>query len=98
MQAVVIILLGSILAGFASTGMSGLLVLSMIGLVCNFLALPFEAALALFLAVEPVSDVVRTLVTVAVNSAWAATVCGKPERTPDAITDAPRIKSGEPAC
>lgn len=76
-QAVIIILLGSILAGFASTGMSGLLVLSMIGLVCNFLALPFEAALALFVAVEPVSDVVRTLVTVAVNSAWAAAVCGK---------------------
>jgi L-cystine uptake protein TcyP (sodium:dicarboxylate symporter family) len=59
--------------------MSGLLVLSMIGLVCGFLSLPFEAALALFVAVEPVSDVFRTLVSVAVNNAWAAAVCGAPE-------------------
>lgn len=98
MQAMAVILLGSLLAGFASTGMSGLLVLSMIGLVCNFLALPFEAALALFVAVEPVSDVVRTLVTVAVNSAWAAAVCGKPERMPDAIPDVPLGNLGESAC
>ena len=95
-QAVIIILLGSILAGFASTGMSGLLVLSMIGLVCNFLALPFEAALALFVAVEPVSDVVRTLVTVAVNSAWAAAVCGQPQTEADR-TGTP-VAQGTSAC
>jgi len=78
-QEIIVVLLGSMLAGLASTGMSGLLVLSMIGLVCNFLSLPFEAALALFVAVEPVSDVFRTLVSVAVNNAWAAAVCGAPE-------------------
>lgn len=100
MQAVAIILLGSILAGFASTGMSGLLVLSMISLVCNFLALPFEAALALFVAVEPVSDVVRTLVSVAVNSAWAAAVCGRPEPMPNDVLHAETapVPAGEAAC
>jgi Na+/H+-dicarboxylate symporter len=78
-QDIIIVVLASMLAGLASTGMSGLLVLSMIGLVCGFLSLPFEAALALFVAVEPVSDVFRTLVSVAVNNAWAAAVCGAPE-------------------
>lgn len=73
-----IVFIGSILAGLASTGMSSLLVLSLIGLVCGFLALPFEAALVLFVAVEPVCDVLRTLVLVAGNSAVAALICGRP--------------------
>ena len=60
-------IVSSILAGLASTGMSSLLVLSLIGLVCGFLTLPFEAALVLFVAVEPVCDVLRTLVLVAGN-------------------------------
>ncbi len=78
-----IVVLASVLAGLASTGMSGLLVLSLVGLVCAFLNLPVEAALVLFAAIEPACDTLRTLVGVAVNNAVAAAICGRPEKTPE---------------
>lgn len=73
-----VVMLGSILAGFASTGMSGLLTVSLVGLVCGFLGLPFEAAMALFVAIEPGCDILRTLMLVVGNCAVAALVCGHP--------------------
>ena len=68
----------AILAGFASAGMTGLITLSMTGLVCTYLRLPFEAALALFVAVDPVCDMMRTVVLVAGNNAFAALAAGSP--------------------
>lgn len=74
-----VVLGGSLLAGLSSAGMSGLLVISLIGMVCHYLRLPFEAAVALFLAVDPVCDVLRAMVGVAGNNAFAAVAAGVPE-------------------
>lgn len=73
-----IVLAASILAGFASAGMTGLLTVSLVGLACSYLGLPFEAAFVLFLAVDPICDMLRTLVLVIGNSAAVSVVCAKP--------------------
>lgn len=41
-------------------------------------ALPFDAAMALLVVVEPLSDAFRTVTTVAVGNAWTAAACGRP--------------------
>lgn len=73
-----IVMAASILAGFASAGMTGLLTVSLVGLTCSYLGLPFEAAFILFLAVDPICDMLRTLVLVIGNSAAVSLVCAKP--------------------
>lgn len=72
-----LVLIGALLAGVASSGMSGFVTLSLTGLVCDYIGLPFEAAMALFLAIDPLCDMLRTAVLVAGNSAFAAFVCGR---------------------
>jgi Na+/H+-dicarboxylate symporter len=68
---------GSMMAGLAASGMSSAVIaVSLLGLVCSQLRLPYEAALALFLAVDPVCDIAITVVEVACNNAFAATVAG----------------------
>lgn len=69
-----VVLLGAILAGFASSGMTGFVTISLTGFVCAYIGLPFEAALALFVAIDPIADILRTLVNVATNNAFAALV------------------------
>lgn len=66
----------SMLAGLASTGASGALMVSMLALVCTPLGLPVEAAIVLFLSVEPISDMFRTSINVAGNLA-ATTMSGR---------------------
>jgi Na+/H+-dicarboxylate symporter len=73
-----IVVSSSILAGFASAGMTGLLTVSLVGLTCQYLGLPFEAAFILFLAVDPICDMLRTLVLVIGNSAAVALICPRP--------------------
>jgi Na+/H+-dicarboxylate symporter len=73
-----IVVSASVLAGFASAGMSGLLTVSLVGLTCRYLGLPFEAAFILFLAVDPICDMLRTLVLVVGNSAAVALICPRP--------------------
>jgi Na+/H+-dicarboxylate symporter len=73
-----IVVAASILAGFASAGMTGLLTVSLVGLTCNYLGLPFEAAFILFLAVDPICDMLRTLVLVIGNNAAVALICPRP--------------------
>jgi len=73
-----IVLLASVLAGFASAGMTGLVTVSLIGMTCTYLGLPFEAAFILFLAVDPVCDMLRTLVLVIGNTAAVTVVCPRP--------------------
>lgn len=73
-----IVVVSSILAGFASAGMTGLLTVSLIGLTCNYLGLPFEAAFILFLAVDPICDMLRTLVLVIGNNAAVSLICPRP--------------------
>jgi len=73
-----IVLTSSVLAGFASAGMTGLVTVSLIGMTCTYLGLPFEAAFILFLVVDPVCDMLRTLVLVIGNTAAVAVVCPRP--------------------
>lgn len=72
-----LVLIGAILAGIASSGMTGFVTLSLTGIVCAYIGLPFEAAMALFLAVDPVCDILRTVALVAGNNAFAALTCGR---------------------
>jgi Na+/H+-dicarboxylate symporter len=62
----------SIAAGFASSGASGAVGVVMISIVTDALHLPVEAAIALFIAVDPIIDVSRTLVLVYGNCAVTA--------------------------
>jgi Na+/H+-dicarboxylate symporter len=68
----------SVLAGFASAGMTGLVTVSLVGMTCAYLGLPFEAAFILFLAVDPICDMLRTLVLVIGNTAAVSLICPKP--------------------
>ena len=69
--------LACFLAGMASAGASGIVALSMVSIACGFLGLPFEAALILFIAVDVISDVLRTVLLVVGNMAISALVCPK---------------------
>lgn len=75
---VVTVLLASVLAGFASAGMTGLVTVSLVGMTCAYLRLPFEAAFILFLAVDPICDMLRTLVLVIGNAAAVSVLCPRP--------------------
>jgi Na+/H+-dicarboxylate symporter len=81
-----LVVLVSVLSGFASTGMAGILTISFIGVACNYLSLPFEAAFVLFVAVDPVCAMARTAVTVIGSSAAVAMVCPKPTPLESAST------------
>jgi Na+/H+-dicarboxylate symporter len=74
------VLLVSVLAGFASAGMTGLVTVSLIGITCAYLGLPFEAAFILFLAIDPLCDMLRTLILVIGNSAAVSVICPRPLR------------------
>jgi Na+/H+-dicarboxylate symporter len=80
----------SVMAGCASAGMTGLVTVSLAGMVCGYLGLPFEAAFVLFLAVDPISDMLRTVVLVLGNAAAVALICDRPApQTPaDAMGEA----------
>jgi Na+/H+-dicarboxylate symporter len=70
----VIVLLASLVAGFASTGMNGIVTISQTAIVCSALGLPFEAAFVLFVAVEPVCDTLRTVLLVFAINALVALI------------------------
>jgi Na+/H+-dicarboxylate symporter len=55
-----VILFGSILAGLASAGTTGILTVATVAVVCDLLKLPSEAVLVLFIAVDPLMDMIRT--------------------------------------
>ncbi|MEW9583903.1 dicarboxylate/amino acid:cation symporter [Paraburkholderia sp. DGU8] len=72
------VLLASVLAGFASAGMTGLVTVSLVGMTCVYVSLPFEAAFILFLAVDPLCDMLRTLILVIGNTAAVTVICPRP--------------------
>jgi Na+/H+-dicarboxylate symporter len=59
-----LVLVASLIVGFSSSGMSGIATISQTTIVCSLMGLPFEAALVLFIAVEPVCDTLRTILAV----------------------------------
>ena len=72
----VYIVFASVLASLASTGTTSILTISLVSLVCVPLRLPFEAALALFIAADPFVDPFRTLSIVYGNCAASVAVTG----------------------
>lgn len=73
-----LLLLASVLAGFAAAGMSGIVTVSLVGTLCAYLSLPFEAAFVLLAAVDPICAMARTAVTVIGSCAAVASVCAQP--------------------
>jgi Na+/H+-dicarboxylate symporter len=78
MADVMLVMATSVLAGFASAGMTGLVTVSLVGMTCAYLGLPFEAAFILFLAVDPICDMLRTLVLVIGNTAAVTLIVPPP--------------------
>ena len=74
---IALVAVGAMLAGFASAGMNGLVTISLTGVVCGHIGLPFEAVFVLFVAIDPICDMFRTTVLVAGNNALAALACGR---------------------
>ncbi|KAB8044664.1 cation:dicarboxylase symporter family transporter [Janthinobacterium aquaticum] len=70
--------LASVLSGFAAAGMSGIVTITLVGSICAYLALPFEAAFVLLVAVDPLCAMARTAVTVIGSCASVAAVCAPP--------------------
>ena len=62
-QVILVVLLGSIFAGIASSGSTGIIALSSLNIVFNPLGLPLEAVLTLFIVIDPFIDPLRTLLT-----------------------------------
>lgn len=85
------IFIGSFLAGLASAGTTGILTITLLGLVFSPLGLPLEAALVLFITVDPLVDIFRTVAIVYPNCAAVAMVCGPDKEwvAPDAAKPAP---------
>jgi Na+/H+-dicarboxylate symporter len=73
----VIVLFGSMLAGLASAGTTGVLTVATVAIVCDLLKLPHEAVIVLLIAVDPVMDMIRTVSHVYCNMAVASFVCNR---------------------
>lgn len=72
-----IVIVGAILAGMATSGVTGILTLTMLGLVLDPLKLPLEAVLVLFIAIDPLMDPFRTLGIVHTGMAATALVASR---------------------
>lgn len=72
-----LIVVGSLLAGTATAGASGLLTLPMISLILDPLGLPVESILIVFMAIDSLIDPMRTLLIVFINIATTALVSAK---------------------
>ncbi|MDR0409598.1 MAG: cation:dicarboxylase symporter family transporter [Spirochaetaceae bacterium] len=69
-----VIFLGTILAGTATAGASGIVTISVISIALGPLNLPVEAVLVIFMAIDPIIDPFRTLLLVYANIAATALV------------------------
>jgi len=81
-----IVVIGSVFAGIATAGSSGILTLAMIGIVLGPLGLPVEAVLIVMMAVDAVIDPMRTFLIVYVNIAATALIV---RRTDTAVVATP---------
>ena len=76
-QSVLIIIIGSVFAGTATSGSSGLLTLPMISIILNPLGLPIEAILIIFMAIDSIIDPMRTFLIVYCNMATTTLIAKK---------------------
>jgi proton glutamate symport protein len=72
-----IILIGVIFGGTATTGASGIVTLSMMSIVLDPLNLPMEAVLIIFMAIDTIIEPARTFLNVYVNMAATAIIVKK---------------------
>ena len=80
-QAYATIIIASMAAGVASSGATGTMTVLLIALVAAPLKLPFEAAIVLFIAVDPIIDIFRTVVLVYGNCALTSLVASRAGET-----------------
>ncbi len=73
-NSLLIILIGSVFAGIATAGATGIVTLQTMYIVLAPLGLPLEAALVLFIAIDPIIDPMRTLLIVHSNMATTAVI------------------------
>ncbi|MFG6094535.1 cation:dicarboxylase symporter family transporter [Leptothoe sp. ISB3NOV94-8A] len=74
---IMVVIVGSIFAGMATAGVTGILTLTMLGIVLEPLQLPLEAVLVLFVAIDPIMDPFRTLGIVHTGIATTAVIADK---------------------
>ena len=67
-----LVALGAVLTGLASAGTTGVLTITLLGVIFQPLGLPLEAALALLITIDPIIDIFRTVAIVLPNVATAA--------------------------
>ena len=72
-----VVLFGSVLAGLASAGTTGVLTVATVSIVCDLIRLPHEAIIVLLIAVDPIMDMIRTASHVYGNVAVASIACEK---------------------
>ncbi len=72
-----IVLVGSVFAGTATAGATGLSTLALMSIVLEPLGLPVEAVLILFMTIDTIIDPLRTLLIVHTNMAVNTLVAGK---------------------
>ena len=84
----VLIVVGSLLAGTATAGASGLLTLPMISLILDPIGLPVESILIVFMAIDSLIDPMRTLLIVYVNIATTALVSAKSKNEKEELPQA----------
>ncbi|WP_197484032.1 dicarboxylate/amino acid:cation symporter [Halioglobus sp. HI00S01] len=73
-----IVVFASILAGMATAGSSGIVLLSMLALVLTPLQLPFDAVIVLFIVIDPIIAPFRVLSIIYVACAITAVILPKP--------------------
>jgi Na+/H+-dicarboxylate symporter len=66
------------MAGFATAGMTGVVTVSLVGTICAYLGLPFEAVFILFVAVDPICTMFRTTLNVIGSCAAISVICPEP--------------------
>lgn len=88
-----IVVIGSVFAGMATAGSSGILTLAMIGIVLAPLGLPVEAVLIVMMAVDAVIDPMRTFLIVYVNIAATALIVQRTDTTVPAAPESP-VRTG----
>ncbi|MBN2254948.1 MAG: dicarboxylate/amino acid:cation symporter [Deltaproteobacteria bacterium] len=74
-------LVGTILAGMATSGATGVVILSMLAIVLDPLNLPLDAVLILFIAIDPIVEPIRTVITVHSSCSAASMIADPPVET-----------------
>jgi Na+/H+-dicarboxylate symporter len=84
---IILITLGASLAAFSSAGAQGAVIISFGVIACEFVHLPFEAAMIFFIAIDEIVDAPRTILNLTAGAACAALLAGADdgEREPEII-------------